>query len=69
MNLGRRIVSYLIEKARKAHMSRVFVLTTQTQDWFESLGFHESPLDTLPPRKRQTYDPTRKSKPFTLTLR
>jgi len=69
MNLGRRIVSRLIEKARKAHMSRVFVLTTQTQDWFESLGFQETPLDTLPPRKRQTYDPSRKSKPFALELR
>jgi len=69
MNLGRRIVSCLIDKARKADMARVFVLTTQTQDWFESLGFHEAPLDTLPPRKRQTYDPSRKSKAFTLTLR
>jgi amino-acid N-acetyltransferase len=69
MNLGRRIVSRLIEKARKAGMGSVFVLTTHTQDWFESLGFHEAPLDTLPPRKRQTYDPTRKSKAFALTLR
>jgi amino-acid N-acetyltransferase len=69
MNLGRRIVSCLIEKARKAHMSRVFVLTTHTQDWFETLGFHEAPLDSLPDRKRQTYDQTRKSKVFSLTLR
>jgi len=69
MNLGRRIVSRLIEKARKAGMGRVFVLTTQTQDWFESLGFHEAPLDTLPDRKRQTYDQSRKSKVFSLTLR
>jgi amino-acid N-acetyltransferase len=69
MNLGRRIVSCLIEKARKSRMSRVFVLTTHTQDWFESLGFHEAPLDTLPDRKRQTYDQTRKSKAFSLTLR
>jgi amino-acid N-acetyltransferase len=69
MNLGRRIVSYLIEKARKAGMSRVFVLTTQTQDWFESLGFQEAPLESLPTLKRQTHDPTRKSKVFSLTLR
>jgi len=68
MNLGRRIVSRLIEKARKARMDRVFVLTTHTQDWFESLGFHEAPLDTLPPRKRQLYDQTRKSKVFALEL-
>jgi amino-acid N-acetyltransferase len=69
MNLGRRIVSCLIEKARKAGMNRAFVLTTHTQDWFEALGFHEAPLDSLPTRKRQTYDQTRKSKVFSLTLR
>jgi amino-acid N-acetyltransferase len=69
MNLGRRIVSCLIEKARKARMSRVFVLTTQTQNWFESLGLHEAPFDSLPERKRQTYDQSRKSKAFALELR
>jgi len=69
MNLGRRIVSCLIEKARKAGMGCVFVMTTHTQDWFESLGFHEAPLDSLPARKRQTYDPARKSKAFALKLR
>jgi len=69
MNLGRRIVSYLIEKARKAHMTRVFVLTTQTQDWFESLGFHEATVDSLPAQKRTAYDHGRKSKIFALELK
>jgi len=68
MNLGRRIVSYLIEKARKNRMNRVFVLTTQTQDWFESLGFREAPTESLPERKRQAYDQSRKSKVFALEL-
>ena len=66
MNLGRRIVSYLIEKARKNHMDRVFVLTTHTQDWFESLGFSEAPVADLPAQKRQMYDHARKSKVFSL---
>ncbi|MDR0456216.1 MAG: amino-acid N-acetyltransferase [Treponema sp.] len=68
MNLGRRIVSYLMEKARKNRMNRVFVLTTQTQDWFESLGFREAPVESLPERKRQVYDQSRKSKVFALEL-
>jgi len=68
MNLGRRIVSYLVEKARKNRMNRVFVLTTQTQDWFESLGFREAPVESLPERKRQAYDQSRKSKVFALEL-
>jgi len=68
MNLGRRIVSYLVEKARKNRMNRVFVLTTQTQDWFESLGFREAPVESLPERKRQGYDQGRKSKVYALDL-
>jgi len=69
MNLGRKIVGYLIEKARKQNMTRVFVLTICTHDWFESLGFSEIPVDSLPERKRQSYDMGRKSKVFALELR
>jgi len=69
MNLGRKIVKYLIDKARKQNMARVFVLTTCTHDWFESLGFSEIPVDSLPERKRQSYDMERKSKVFALELR
>jgi amino-acid N-acetyltransferase len=68
MNLGRRIVGYLIEKARKKGMNRVFVLTTATQDWFETLGFREARLDSLPEKKRQVYDQSRNSKVYALEL-
>ena len=68
MNLGRRIVGFLIEKARKNRMSRVFVLTTVTQDWFETLGFREAAVDSLPELKRQLYDKVRRSKVFALEL-
>jgi amino-acid N-acetyltransferase len=66
--LGRRIVGYLIEKARKSGMKRVFVLTTHTQDWFESLGFREAPVDSLPEQKRTIYNQRRKSKVFALQI-
>jgi len=69
INLGKRIVGYLIEKAKKTGMNRVFVLTTQTQDWFESLGFREASVESLPPRKRQIYDNIRKSKVFALEIK
>ena len=68
MNLGRRIVGYLIEKARRKGMKRVFVLTTVTQDWFEALGFREAGLDSLPEKKRRIYDQSRKSKVYALEL-
>jgi len=68
LGLGRKIVGYLIEKARKIKMRRVFVLTTQTQDWFESLGFKEVAVDSLPEQKCKVYDHNRKSKIFALEL-
>jgi amino-acid N-acetyltransferase len=68
MGLGRRVVGYLVDKARKKGFRRVFVLTTHTQDWFESLGFREAAVDSLPERRRKVYDRERRSKIFALRL-
>ncbi|GHT49728.1 amino-acid acetyltransferase [Spirochaetia bacterium] len=68
MGLGRRLVHYLIDKARKNGLKRVFVLTTKTHDWFELLGFQESPVSSLPTRKREIYNHKRKSKIYALDL-
>jgi amino-acid N-acetyltransferase len=68
MGLGRRIVGCLVDKARKKGFLRVFVLTTHTQDWFESLGFREAAVDSLPERRRKVYDRERRSKIFALDL-
>ncbi|MDR0623037.1 MAG: amino-acid N-acetyltransferase [Treponema sp.] len=68
MGLGRRIVGYLIGRAKKTGLSRVFVLTAHTQDWFEFLGFRECPVESLPEKRRKIYDQIRKSKVFALDL-
>ena len=68
MGLGRRIVRYLIDRAKKQGFKRVFVLTTRTQDWFESLGFCETTPETLPEKKRRQYDQNRNSKVFSLDI-
>ncbi|MDR2194403.1 MAG: amino-acid N-acetyltransferase [Treponema sp.] len=68
MGLGRRIVNYLIKKAAKKGFERVFVLTTTTQDWFEALGFKEASVETLPARKRQSYNRQRNSNVFALNI-
>jgi amino-acid N-acetyltransferase len=69
LSMGRKIVSYLIEKAAKMGMKRVFVLTTRTIDWFEQLGFVETDLESLPAKKRETYNHARKSRIFALELK
>lgn len=68
MGLGRRIVHYLIDRARKLDMNRVFVLTTKTQDWFELMGFNEVEVETLPTLRRESYNKNRKSKVYALDL-
>ncbi|MDR2394255.1 MAG: amino-acid N-acetyltransferase [Treponema sp.] len=68
MGLGRRIVRYLIDRAIKQELRRVFVLTTHTHDWFEFLGFSECGVESLPACRHKQYDRTRKSKIFTLDL-
>jgi amino-acid N-acetyltransferase len=69
LSMGRKILSYLIEKAAKTGMTRVFVLTTQTLDWFEALGFVEADLESLPAKRQQTYNHARKSRIFALDLK
>lgn len=68
LGLGRRIVGYLIDRARKRGFHRVFVLTTRSHDWFEYLGFREIPVSELPEKKRKVYNQERKSKIFALDL-
>jgi amino-acid N-acetyltransferase len=67
--MGRKVLSYLVEKAARIGMTRVFVLTTQTLDWFEQLGFVEATLESLPARKRDSYNHARKSRIFALDLK
>lgn len=62
MGIGKKIVSCLIEKATKAKTKKLFVLTTQTSDWFLSLGFTEGTLDDLPDIKKESYNKKRNSR-------
>lgn len=68
LSMGRKILSYLVEKAARQGLARVFVLTTRTVDWFEQLGFTEAPLDSLPEKKRISYNHARKSRIFALNV-
>jgi amino-acid N-acetyltransferase len=68
MGVGSRLVRYFIDRARKQGLKRVFVLTLRTHDWFESLGFREASVDTLPEKKRLVYNRNRKSQIYALDL-
>jgi amino-acid N-acetyltransferase len=61
LGIGRKMISYLMEKAVSLHLKAVFVLTTQTSDWFSQLGFTEANIADLPAEKQQIYNYKRNS--------
>lgn len=59
---GEQIVEALCERARAMGLERVFVLTTQTSDWFRERGFVPASVRDLPAARRARYDRKRRSK-------
>jgi amino-acid N-acetyltransferase len=59
---GGKIVDYLVQRARKTGVKKVFLLTTQTSDFFKRMGFQETPVTNLPAARRKTWNPTRNSR-------
>lgn len=69
IGIGPQIISHLIQRAKAMHLDSVFVLTTQTADWFENLGFKPDSIQNLPEKRKQLWTPNRNSKVFRMTLK
>lgn len=67
--IGKKIVSYLIEKAISINLKQVFLLTTQTSDWFSQLGFIPGEISDLPKEKQNSYNKSRNSLVFLYNLK
>ena len=68
MGIGPKLINYLLDKARKLKLSSVFILTTQTSDWFEKLGFTISSVESLPEKRRKKWTKDRGSKVLRINL-
>lgn len=68
LGLGQKLIRYQIDQAIRRGLSQVFLLTTQTGDYFESLGFAKGEPADLPPEKRAKYDVNRNSRVYVLNL-
>ena len=68
MGIGPKIMELLIDRGKSAGFRMIFVLTTQTADWFEKFGFKPAEIDILPPQRREKWNPERGSKPLVLDL-
>jgi amino-acid N-acetyltransferase len=67
--IGRRILSYLVDRARSTGIKHLYVLTTQTADWFLQFGFQEGGVQDLPEDKRRDYNRLRNSRILLLDVR
>jgi amino-acid N-acetyltransferase len=67
--IGRKLVQYLMDRAHRLGLDRIFLLTTQTSDWFAELGFVKGDLGDLPSEKAAVYNHSRGSLIFVRVLR
>ena len=65
---GSKMLMHLESKACQAGFRKLFVLTTQTEHWFQEQGFESAKIEDLPAQKQVLYDDMRKSKIYSKTI-
>jgi amino-acid N-acetyltransferase len=65
---GDRLLNEIERRAKAQNIKRLFVLTTQTGDWFIERGFAPSKIESLPNQKRSLYNYQRRSQVFVKKL-
>jgi len=58
---GEKLAAAIEQRARRAGMRRLFVLTTRAMHWFIERGFGEAAVDELPDEKQALYNLQRRS--------
>ena len=62
IGIGPKMIEFLVKRAQQMHAKSVFLLTTQTADWFEHLGFVQADIESLPQKRKESWNPKRGSK-------
>ena len=68
MGVGPKLINCLLDKARAQKIKSVFVMTTQTADFFEKLGFAPDSIDSISPERKKLWNPERGSKVYRKVL-
>lgn len=68
MGVGPKLINCLLDKARAQKIKSVFVMTTQTADFFEKLGFAPDSIDSIPRERKKLWNPERGSKVYRKVL-
>lgn len=66
IGIGPKMMDYLIKKAKDEKLKSLFIMTTQSADWFEKLGFAADTIDSLPEERKAKWTPERNSKVYRL---
>ncbi len=61
LGIGQKLVEFLVARAKRTGAAGVFLLTTQTSDWFEGMGFKLSSLSSIPEQRKAIWTPERGS--------
>ena len=65
---GERLLDYCQKRAREQKLAQMFVLSTQTAQWFLERGFHPGVLEDLPVPRQHLYNFQRRSQVFFRSL-
>ena len=57
-----KLLEYLEQRAINQNLNKIFVLSTQTAQWFQQQGYKETPVSDLPADRRDLYNYERKPK-------
>lgn len=66
MGIGPKIMDFLLEKSKSLGAKSVFIMTTQSADWFEKLGFVQDKIESIPAARKSIWTPERNSKVYRL---
>lgn len=68
MGIGPKLINTLIEKGKTNNAKSIFLLTTQTSDWFENLNFKQDSIDSIPKERQKKWSKKRGSKVMRLEI-
>lgn len=68
LGIGPKLIKYLINKSKSLNINNIFILTTQTSDWFEKLGFKSDSITSIPEERKKLWNSKRNSKVLKLII-
>ena len=68
IGIGPMLIKSLIQKGIDKNAKSIFLLTTQTSDWFESLNFKPDSIDSIPEERKKIWSKGRGSKVMRLKI-